>query len=59
MILKTLGIAGNQRYSWMIQLDKEPAIAVRESDATTQPAPQNIQLMSKTPRSQLQAVTST
>jgi hypothetical protein len=30
-----------------IQLDKEPAITVRELDATTQLAPQNIQLMSK------------
>jgi len=30
-----------------IQLDKEPAITVRELDATTQPAPQNVQLMSK------------
>jgi hypothetical protein len=30
-----------------IQLDKEPAIPGRELDATTQPAPQNIQLMSK------------
>src|SRR5258707_13618738 len=30
-----------------IQLDKKPAITVCEPDATTQPAPQNIQLMSK------------
>src|SRR6266849_1594999 len=30
-----------------IQLDKEPAITVREPDATMQPAPQDIQLMSK------------
>src|SRR6202163_2815432 len=30
-----------------IQLDKEPAITVCEPDATSQPAPQNIQLMSK------------
>jgi hypothetical protein len=30
-----------------IQLDKEPAIMVREPNATTRPAPQNIQLMSK------------
>src|SRR5216684_8364950 len=30
-----------------IQLDKEPAIMVREPDATMQLAPQNIQLMSK------------
>src|SRR6266478_2108753 len=30
-----------------IQLDKEPAIMVREPDATVQLAPQNIQLMSK------------
>src|SRR6266568_7247587 len=30
-----------------IQLDKEPAIMVREPDATMQPAPQDIQLMSK------------
>jgi hypothetical protein len=29
------------------QLDKEPAILVRELDATTQPTPQDIQLMSK------------
>src|SRR5712672_4178385 len=29
------------------QLDKEPAITVREPDATMQPAPQDIQLMSK------------
>src|SRR6202042_3977424 len=30
-----------------IQLDKEPAIIVREPDATMQPTPQDIQLMSK------------
>src|SRR6202158_5707588 len=30
-----------------IQLDKEPAIIVREPDATMQPAPQDNQLMSK------------
>src|ERR1700732_3952502 len=30
-----------------IQLDKEPAIIVREPDATRQPTPQDIQLMSK------------
>jgi hypothetical protein len=30
-----------------IQLDKEPAIIVREPDATMQPTPQNNQLMSK------------
>jgi hypothetical protein len=30
-----------------IQLDKEPAIIVREPDATMQPAPQDKQLMSK------------
>src|SRR5271169_354798 len=30
-----------------IQLDKEPAIMVREPDATRQPAPHDIQLMSK------------
>jgi hypothetical protein len=30
-----------------IQLDKEPAIMVREPDATMQPAPQDNQLMSK------------
>jgi hypothetical protein len=30
-----------------IQLDKEQAIVVREPDATMQPAPQDIQLMSK------------
>ena len=31
----------------MIQLDKEPAIMVREPDATMQLAPQDIQLVSK------------
>jgi len=30
-----------------IQLDKEPSIMVRQPDATMQPAPQDIQLMSK------------
>jgi hypothetical protein len=30
-----------------IQLDKEPAIIVREPDATIQPTPHDIQLMSK------------
>src|SRR5258705_11354584 len=30
-----------------MQLDKEPAIIVREPDATMQPTPQNNQLMSK------------
>src|SRR5437899_530836 len=30
-----------------IQLDKEPAIIVREPDATRQPTPHDIQLMSK------------
>jgi hypothetical protein len=30
-----------------IQPDKEPAIMVREPDATMQPTPQDIQLMSK------------
>jgi hypothetical protein len=30
-----------------IQLDKEPAIMVREPDATMQPTPQDNQLMSK------------
>jgi hypothetical protein len=30
-----------------IELDKEPAIMVREPDATMQPAPQDNQLMSK------------
>jgi hypothetical protein len=30
-----------------VQLDKEPAIIVREPDATMEPAPQDIQLMSK------------
>jgi hypothetical protein len=35
------------RWKPAIQLDKEPAILVREPDATLQPAPQNIQLMSK------------
>src|SRR5882757_986047 len=30
-----------------IQQDKEPAIMVREPDATMQPTPQDIQLMSK------------
>jgi hypothetical protein len=31
----------------VIQLDKEPAIIVREPDATVQPTPQDNQLMSK------------
>src|SRR6266403_1156894 len=30
-----------------VQLDKEPAIMVRKPDATMEPAPQDIQLMSK------------
>jgi hypothetical protein len=30
-----------------VQLDKEPAVIVREPDATMEPAPQDIQLMSK------------
>jgi hypothetical protein len=30
-----------------IQLDQEPAIIVRQPDATMQPAPQDIQLLSK------------
>src|ERR1700736_3053735 len=30
-----------------VQLDKEPAIIVRKPDATMEPAPQDIQLMSK------------
>jgi hypothetical protein len=30
-----------------IQLDKEPTIMVRQPDATTRPAPQDNQLMSK------------
>jgi hypothetical protein len=42
MIVRTFRIAGNQRYSW-----KEPAIMVREPNATTRPAPQDNQLMSK------------
>ena len=36
-----------------IQLDKEPAIIVREPDATMRPTPQDIQLMSEALRSQL------
>jgi hypothetical protein len=43
MIVRTCRIDGNQRYSW----DKEPAIMVREPDATMQPALQDNQLMSK------------
>jgi hypothetical protein len=43
MIVRTFRIDGNQRYSWI----KEPAIMVREPDATMQPAPQDNQLMSK------------
>jgi hypothetical protein len=35
------------RWKPAIQLDKEPAIIVRQLDVTMQPAPQNIQLMSK------------
>jgi hypothetical protein len=31
----------------MVQLDKEPAIIVRKPDATLEPAPQDIQLMSE------------
>jgi hypothetical protein len=43
MIVRTFRIAGNRRYSW-----KEPAIMVREPNATTRPAPQdNQKLMSK------------
>src|ERR1700719_3112855 len=34
-------------YLATIQLDKEPAIMVREPDATMQPAPQDNQLMAK------------
>jgi hypothetical protein len=30
-----------------VQLDKEPALIVRKPDATMEPAPQDIQLMSK------------
>jgi hypothetical protein len=39
----------NLQDSWKpaIQLDKEPAIMVREPDATMQPTPQDNQLMSK------------
>ena len=40
---ETFGIDGSQRY----QLNKEPAIIVRELDATKQPTPYGIQLMSK------------
>jgi len=32
-----------------VQLDKEPAIMVRQPDATMQPTPQDIQLMSEAP----------
>jgi hypothetical protein len=35
------------RWKPAIQLDKEPAIIVRGPDATRQPTPQDIQLMSK------------
>jgi hypothetical protein len=42
MIVRIRKIDGNQ-----IQPDKEPAIMVREPDATMQPAPQDNQLMSK------------
>jgi len=35
------------RWKPAIQLDKEPAIMVREPDATMRPAPQDNQLMSK------------
>jgi hypothetical protein len=35
------------RWKPAIQLNEEPAIMVREPDATMQPAPQDIQLMSK------------
>jgi len=35
------------RRNTAVQLDEEPAIMVREPDATMQPAPQDIQLMSK------------
>ena len=42
-----------------MQLDKEPAIMVREPDATMQPTPHDIQLMVEAPRSQLEAATST
>ena len=38
---------GGQRWKPAIQLDQEPAIMVREPDATMQPAPQDNQLMSK------------
>src|SRR5258708_3074276 len=43
MIVRTFRVDGNQA----IQLDKEPAIIVREPDATTQPTLQDNQLMSK------------
>ena len=43
MTVRTCRIDGNQRYSWI----KEPAIIVREPDATMQTTPQNNQLMSK------------
>jgi hypothetical protein len=42
MIVRTFKIAGNQRYSWI-----KPAIMMREPNATTRPAPQDNQLMSK------------
>jgi hypothetical protein len=41
MIVRTFRIDGNQ------QLDKEPAIMVREPDVTMQPTPQDNQLMSQ------------
>jgi hypothetical protein len=46
MIVRTLKIAGNNDKS-TINLDKEPAIMVREPNATTRPAHQDNQLMSK------------
>jgi hypothetical protein len=40
-------IIGRPQASRRLQLDKEPAIMVREPDATRQPTPHDIQLMSK------------
>jgi hypothetical protein len=44
MIVRTCRIDGRKP---AIQLEKEPAIMIREPDATRQPAPHDIQLMSK------------
>ena len=43
MIVRTLRIEGNHRYSW----DKEPAVVVREPNAAVHLTLQNDQLMSE------------